>query len=429
MNPARIIARKRDGLTLDDGEIEYFLRGFTDESIPAYQMSALAMAILLRGMDLRETATLTRVMLESGTVLKWSASDRLPGDKHSTGGLGDKVSLVLAPLLAVAGINVPMISGRGLGPTGGTLDKLEAIPGFRADLTLDEFRRVVDRVGCVISGATRELAPADKKLYALRDVTGTVPSIPLITASILSKKLAAGLQGLVLDVKWGTGAFMKTLPEARALAESLVRVGTSMGLRISACLSDMNQPLGRMVGHTLEVDESLDVLQGRGPADVTELTLELGAELLRLLQLTETRPRGVEVLRRHIDSGEAYAKFREMVQAQGGDLSSSRPRAPESVVSSLSAGYVARVDAEQLGQLVIELGGGRRAAGDTIDPSVGFEMLVRLGDRIGRGDPLARLFAHRAGWETATEMFRAAIEISEMPLAPPPLVVDLVSPE
>ncbi len=279
MNPSQIIARKRDGGTLSAAEIAYFIQGYARGTIPDYQMAALAMAIYWRGMDEAETAALTEQMLRSGEVL---AGDDLSSrvDKHSTGGIGDKCSLVLAPLLACCGLTVPMISGRGLGPTGGTLDKLESIPGFRTDLSAEEIRQVVDRVGCVITGATPNLVPADRKLYALRDVTATVASIPLITASIMSKKLAEGLSALVLDVKFGSGAFMKTRHSARTLAQSMVATGERMGVRTTALLTDMNQPTGRLAGNAVEVDEAIGCLSGQGPEDLQRLTFALAAEIL-----------------------------------------------------------------------------------------------------------------------------------------------------
>ncbi len=289
-NPANVIAKKRDGVALTRDEIAEFVSGFTNGSIPDYQMSALAMAIYLRGMSEEETAALTEQMLASGVQLKWLAGSSVV-DKHSTGGVGDKVSLLLAPLLACCGLRVPMISGRGLGPTGGTLDKLESIPGFRTDLNLDEIREITNRVGCVIAGASAEIAPADRKLYALRDVTATVASIPLITASIMSKKLAEGLDALVLDVKVGSGAFMKTFRQARELARSLVETGRRMGVSTTALITDMSQPLGRMAGNAVEVDETVTALLGQGPADLIALTNSLGAELLVAAGLEDARRR------------------------------------------------------------------------------------------------------------------------------------------
>ena len=339
--------------------------------VPDYQMSAWAMAVFLRGMTVAEIAALTEHMLHSGATFKWPAGEAPKVDKHSTGGIGDKVSLPLAPLLACCDLQVPMISGRGLGATGGTLDKLEAIPGFRTNLSTAEMQAVTRKVGCVISGATADLVPADRKLYALRDVTGTVPSIPLITASIMSKKLAEGLDALVLDVKYGSGAFMKTLELARALARSMVDTGKRMGVPTAALLTDMNQPLGRMAGNANEVNESVDCLLGKGPADLTDVTLELGAELLVLTKSVVTTAAARRRLEGLIASGAALEKFREMVAAQGGNLDAPRPVAPAQDVASPRAGYVTAIDTEDIGIVIIELGGGRKKLGDKLDLSVG----------------------------------------------------------
>ena len=375
MNPSVLIAKKRDGGVLSAEEISYFLRGFTDGSIHDYQMSALAMAIFIRGMNVEETAALTETMLRSGTTLEWPAG--LPCvDKHSTGGIGDKTSLILAPLLACCGVRVPMISGRGLGATGGTLDKLEAIPGYRTNLSLPEIRDVVEKVGCTITGASAELAPADRKLYALRDVTGTVPSIPLITASIMSKKLAAGLDALVLDVKFGSGAFMKSLPQAEALAESLVNTGRRMGVKTTALLTDMNQPLGKMAGNANEVLESIHVLQNGGPQDVRELTLDLCCDVLVSSGKHPDRKSARQQMERALADGTAMERFEQMVAAQAGDPKANLELAPEKMVLAPRTGYITAMDTEALGLAVIEMGGGRRKMGDPIDFGVGFEMLV-----------------------------------------------------
>jgi pyrimidine-nucleoside phosphorylase len=427
MNAARIIETKRDGGELTDAEIGWFVSGFTRGDVPDYQMAALAMAVYLKGMTAAETAALTQHMLDSGVQLDWSAWDRPVVDKHSSGGLGDKVSLVLAPLLACCDVAVPMISGRCLGPTGGTLDKLESIPGFRTDLSLDELQQVVDRVGCAITGATADLAPADRKLYALRDVTATVPSIPLITASIMSKKLAEGLDALVLDVKWGSGAFMKTLADARHLAESLVATGKRMGVATTAIISDMNQPLGRMIGNAVEVSEAIETLSGGGPADLRELTVELGAELLQTARSDPTAELPRTHLSQILDSGAALEKFREMVAAQSGDLNAPRPRAAESVSESRQAGFVRAIDAARLGHLVIELGGGRKRVGDPIDHSVGIEWLVRIGDMVEPKTPIARVFAVLTKHEFATQEILASVTLVDEALEPPQLIVDRVS--
>ncbi len=415
LNPTQIISRKRDGESLQQEEIAFFVQGFADDLIPDYQMSALAMAIFLNGMTPEETACLTHEMLHSGTILEWPAGHVPMVDKHSTGGIGDKVSLILAPLLACCGVSVPMISGRGLGPTGGTLDKLESIPGFRTDLSIAEMQAIALSVGCVINSASHQLAPADRKLYALRDVTGTVPSVPLITASIMSKKLAEGLDALVLDVKCGAGAFMKTLPQARELAKSLVRTGEELGLKVSAILTDMNQPLGRMVGNAVEVDESVAALSGEGPDDLMQVTRVLGGDLLRLAGVAESRVAGEQMIQNHIDSGKAFEKLAAMVAAQGGNLDSPRTVAAASDVLTTGEGFVSTIDAEQLGFAVIEMGGGRKVKTDSLDHSVGFELLVRCGDRVEPNQPIARLFSQADQRDPIARMIRSAISIADEP--------------
>jgi pyrimidine-nucleoside phosphorylase len=392
VTPAELIARKRDGHTLTRDEIAFVIRGFVDSSIPEYQMSALAMAIFFQGMEDEETAALTQEMLLSGVRLEWPAGAAVV-DKHSTGGVGDKVSLVLAPLLASCGLRVPMISGRGLGPTGGTLDKLESIPGFRTDLSITEMQAIVERVGCVITGATEDLVPADRKFYGLRDVTATVPSIPLITASIMSKKLAESLNALVLDVKCGSGAFMKTRDQGVELANSLVRAGQRMGVRTTALVTDMNQPLGRMCGNALELDETLDCLAGEGPDDLRYVTLALGAELLVSAERCADPTAAESLLSDRLDSGAAREVFEQMVVAQGGDLKIGYQVAREQVVVAERSGFVTRMDTEALGMAVIDLGGGRRQIGDSVDHSVGIDMRAKIGDEVSAGDPLARVFA------------------------------------
>lgn len=430
MNLVTLIAKKRDGGELTSSEIGQFIAQYADGRLPDYQMSA--MAIYLRGMSVAETAALTEHMLASGAAFTWDDSAPPRVDKHSTGGIGDKVSLLLAPMLACCGAAVPMISGRGLGPTGGTLDKLEAIPGFRTNLSRAELRSVIDRVGCFISGATAGLAPADRKLYALRDVTATVPSIPLITASIMSKKLAEGLDALVLDVKYGSGAFMKSVFDARQLAQSLVDTGRRMGVTTSALLTDMNQPLGRMVGNAVEIDEAVAALEGVGPPDLIELTLALGVELLGAI----AAPAGPSAsdddalqtaraqLQRTIDSGAARERLALMAAAQGGDLDAPRPRASASDVTSPTAGYVARIDAERLGEAIIDLGGGRMQMDDPLDHSTGMEMLVRLADPIDAGHPLVRVFSPSDRRCQATETISASIEIADQRPPQSPLIIE-----
>src|SRR3954464_2194434 len=427
MNVVSLISKKRDGGELTEDEIGSLISGYVRGDVPDYQMASWAMAVYLRGMTVAEIAALTEHMLHSGVTFEWPAGESPKVDKHSTGGIGDKVSLPLAPLLACCDLQVPMISGRGLGATGGTLDKLEAIPGFRTNLSTAEFQQVCRDVGCVISGATADLVPADRKLYALRDVTGTVPSIPLITASIMSKKLAEGLDALVLDVKHGSGAFMKTLDDARALARSMVDTGKRMGVPTVALLTDMNQPLGRMAGNANEVNESVDALIGKGPTDLMEVTLALGAELLVLAKRESSTAAARKHLQKAISSGAGLEKFREMVAAQGGDLDAPRPVAPAHEIGSPWAGHVSKIDTEQIGRVIIELGGGRKQLGDKLDLSVGLEMLVRLGDHIEEGQPIVRLFAKPDAANRVRSQLVAAINIGDNRIDAPPLIVEPIT--
>lgn len=427
MNPVWTIAKKRDGEELSASEIREFISGYARDEVPDYQMSALAMAIYLRGMTTAEIAALTDSMLDSGDRFEWPAEGLPKVDKHSTGGIGDKVSLLLAPMLACCELAVPMISGRGLGATGGTLDKLESIPGYRTDLSIDEMRAVVEKISCAISGATADLVPADRKLYALRDVTATVPSIPLITASIMSKKLAEGLDALVLDVKFGSGAFMKTADLARKLAESMVATGHRMNVPTTAVLTDMNQPLGRMVGNAVEVNESIAALEGNGPEDLMEVTLALGAELLVATKKADSTNAATERLQHTVETGAAREKFFQMVAAQGGNLKEARAVAPASEVPAGRGGYIAAMDTEKLGQAVIAMRGGRKKLGDVLDLSTGFEILVRLGDKVDAGEPLGRLFSPANVAEKGRELFLSAIQISDEPPTVGPLILDRVS--
>jgi pyrimidine-nucleoside phosphorylase len=424
MNVAQLITAKRDGRELTAGEIRWLVQGYAAERIPDYQMAAWAMAVYFRGMTETETVALTQAMLESGQPLAWPKG-RPKVDKHSTGGIGDKTSIPLAPILATCGLDVPMISGRGLGATGGTLDKLEAIPGFRTDLSVGEIRKVIAEVGCVITGASAEIAPADKRLYSLRDVTATVPSIPLITASILSKKLSEGLDALVLDVKWGSGAFMKSRADARQLAESLVRVANLLGVRTRALITNMNRPLGRMIGNGLEIDESLEILAGLGPEDSRELTIRLAAELLLLSgmdeQLGSARNRIAQVL----DSGEARERFVQMVRAQGGDLTRDYSRATPRELRAPRSGFLAAVDGEELGFVVIELGGGRKVLGDKVDPGVGIEMLCETGQHVRAGEPVARVYARNQD-SLIDQRVLAALTWSSDPPVSEPLVAEVI---
>lgn len=433
MVPQWIIEKKRDGKELTPAEIDFFVQGFTRGEIPDYQMAALAMAIYLRGMTPDETALLTEAMLRSGDVLDTSAIPRPKVDKHSTGGIGDKISLPLAPLLACAGLAVPMISGRGLGITGGTLDKLEAIPGYRTNLSEREFLDIVGDIGCSIVGQTDRLVPADRKLYALRDVTATVPSIPLITASIMSKKLAEGIDHLLLDVKFGSGAFMRTRDDARRLAESLVRVGRAMRKNVRALLTDMNQPLGRAVGNALEVVEAAEILYGRGPADTTELTLAFAAELMVMAGRAPNADTARRTLRAAIESGAAIEKFREMIRRHGGDAEAVEDynRLPSATIQQpLTApctGYIAAVDAERIGRACLLLGAGRRRTDDAVDPAVGVAELVKVGERVEKGGVLAVAHANdRARLDEARRLLVEAFTFAEAPPAPAPLIAERV---
>lgn len=424
MNAVEIIAKKRDGKPLSADEIGWFVQRFATGELPDYQMASLAMAVFLNGMESSETACLTDEMLKSGTRLKHVDDGRPLVDKHSTGGIGDKTSLVLAPLLACCDLRVPMLSGRGLGPTGGTLDKLECIEGYRTDLSVEELQAVVQEVGCVITGASEQLAPADRKLYALRDVTATVPSIPLITASIMSKKLAESLDALVLDVKFGTGAFMKSMDDAKQLAESLTETGASMILPTTALLTNMNEPLGRMIGNAVEVQECLDFLRGEPIADdLAELTYALASELV-----VATKNITIDVARAtledHIKSGRAMECFERMVLAQSGSTKFDFDVAPTSEFNSDRSGFVSSIDAEQLGIAIIDLGGGRRTKSDTIDHSTGLKMLVRVGDKVDADQPLMRVFAKDAS--IVTDRLRNAIQISDGPPDTIPLIADKI---
>jgi pyrimidine-nucleoside phosphorylase len=398
---AELIAKKRDGGTLTKDELTGLIAGFMDGSVADYQMSAFAMAVFFRGMSFDETVAMTLAMRDSGEVVDLSRLTAPKVDKHSTGGVGDKVSICLAPMVAACGVVVPMMSGRGLGHTGGTLDKLEAIPGFRVDLSVSEFRAQLRKLGCALSGQTGDLAPADKRLYALRDVTGTVESIPLITSSILSKKLAEGIDALVLDVKVGRGAFMKTEADARALARSLVKVGRLAGKRVSAILTDMSSPIGLTVGNALETAEAFEVLHGGGPEDLCELTYALGGEMLRAAGIAKSKTQAERMLSRTIADGSAAQKMVQIVEAQGGDarvvdepdrLKLARHR---QTVSAARQGVVREIDPLEIGYASMGLGAGRTRAEDAVDSGAGIRLHVRVGDRVRAGDPLATLYSSK----------------------------------
>lgn len=415
MIPAVIISKKRDGEKLSESEIRFMVSNYAKDVIPDYQMAALAMAIFIRGMDPQEISQLTDAMIDTGNRLR-RVSQRPRVDKHSTGGLGDKTSLILAPLLACCSLDVPMISGRGLGITGGTLDKLEAISGFRCNLSEEESERQLSKIGCFITGATDSLVPADKKLYGLRDVTGTVPSVALITASIMSKKIAETLDALVLDVKWGTGAFLETESKARELAGSLCSNGQRARIQTTALLSDMNQPLGRMVGNACEVDESILVMQGSGPAEVWELTKELSARALVSVGNASDLPTARQILQSHLDSGRVMERFEQMVAAQGGDLKSPRKLGKISRVLADRSGWLSRIDGQKLGQAIILMGGGRMQSNQAIDPSVGLAMEKRLGERVQKGELLLEILCDDSSKaQAASLLIHSALQIDETP--------------
>jgi pyrimidine-nucleoside phosphorylase len=418
-----LIRKKRDGGSLTTTEIEALIAGSTNGSIPDYQMAAWLMAVVLRGMTREETAALTQAMLHSGEVLDLSSVAARKVDKHSTGGVGDKTSLVLAPLVAAGGLSVPMISGRGLGHTGGTLDKLESIPGFRVGLSVPDFQHVLQACGCCMIGQTETIAPADRRLYALRDVTGTVESPYLICASIMSKKLAEGTDALVLDVKTGSGAFMKNEEDAVFLAELMVETGESMGKQMAALITDMNQPLGRMVGNALEVQECVEILHGRGPADLRDLCLELAAWMFYLGGACKTVAHGKERSAQLLSSGKAFERFRQMVELQGGDVSviddpTHLPRAGHLVdVASRRGGFVAAIACEQIGTACVILGGGRERKEDSIDPSVGIAVHKKIGDQVSAGETLCTLYCHS---DAQAQRARSLLEESYQIEAAPP---------
>lgn len=425
-----LITKKRDGGRLSDEDIERVIVALETGEFAEYQMSALLMAIFFRGMDDAETVALTRAMLYSGDVLDLSAVRGVKVDKHSTGGVGDKVSICLAPLVAACGVSVPMVSGRGLGHTGGTLDKLEAIPGFSVRLDAEAFQRIVADVGTCMIGQTSRIAPADKRIYALRDVTGTVESIPLIVASILSKKLAEGIDALVLDVKVGRGAFMKTEEDARQLAEALVRVGSAAGKHVTALLTDMSAPLGRMVGNAIETREAIEVLHGRGPADLLECTLALGAEMLRLGRVADTDAEARARLEQSIADGSAARTMARMIQAQGGDPRvvddlDLLPSAPVKVaVLAERGGFITGVDPLEIGLSAVAMGAGRTRVDQEVDPVVGIELEVARGAAIEEGAPLAYLHVrHARDAEAVLARVRDAFQIGAERAPIPALVI------
>ena len=430
MRAVDIILSKRDGRTLTREEIRFFVDGVTAGTLPDYQASALLMAILLRGMTAEETAALTDAMVHSGVRVDLRDIPGVKVDKHSTGGVGDKTSLILAPLAAACGVPVPMMSGLGLGHTGGTLDQLEAIPGFRVNLSLEEMKAALARVGCAMIGQTAQIAPADKKLYALRDVTGTVESIPLISASIMSKKIAEGIDALVLDVKTGSGAFMKTEADSRRLAESLVAIGNASGVKTEAIITAMESPLGHAVGNALEVIECLEVLKGRGPQDLIEVSVALTARMLVLGRVADDLPAAVLMVRQAIASGAGLERFRGIIEVQGGDprIVDDYGRMPHvadrHLVTASRAGFVTAVNAELVGRASVALGAGRDRVDDPVDPAVGIMVVAKPGDAVREGAPVLELhYRDRPRLEAAMRLTSQAITIGDQPPPPARLIV------
>ncbi|MQA29049.1 MAG: thymidine phosphorylase [Luteitalea sp.] len=433
MRAVDIIIRKRDGYALTREEIAHFVTGVTEGSLPDYQASALLMAIVVRGMSSEETAWLTEAMVDSGIRVDLGDIDGVKVDKHSTGGVGDKTSLIVAPVAAACGLLVPMMSGRGLGHTGGTLDKLEAIPGFRVDLSLEQMKAALATVGCAMLGQTAQIAPADKKLYALRDVTGTVESIALISASIMSKKIAEGIDALVLDVKTGSGGFMKTEADSRRLAESLVSIGNASGVKTEAVITAMDSPLGRAVGNALEVIECIEVLKGGGPADLIAVSVELTARMLVLGRIAPDKDDAERRVRAAIQSGAALERLGRIIENQGGDRrvideASRFPTAAERhVVKASRTGFITRLDAEGVGRASVALGAGRDRVEDTVDPAVGLLVLRKPGDQVSAGEPLLEIhYRDGARLEAALALARAAIAIDDRPAPALPVLASEV---
>ena len=433
MRAVDIIQKKRDGGALTPDEIRFFVQGVTDSSLPDYQAAALLMAILLRGMSGAETSVLTDAMVSSGLRVDLSDIPGVKVDKHSTGGVGDKSSIVIAPLVAACGGIVPMMSGRGLGHTGGTLDKLESIPGFRTNLSLTEMRTSLASIGCALIGQTREIAPADKRLYALRDVTGTIESVPLISASIMSKKIAEGIGALVLDVKSGRGAFMKSAADARRLAESLVAIGKSAGVQTQAVITSMDSPIGCAVGNANEVVECIELLKGHGPSDLLENSLELSERMLIVAGVAKNRDEAASRCRRMLDSGHALERLRAIIERQAGDPRviddyNLMPQAPsEHIVRAPNDGFITGLDALLVGRAAVMLGAGRDKVDDDVDPGVGIMIAARVGDAVRAGDAVLRVrYRSERRLENALPLLSDAVRVGETPVVPPPLIMDEV---
>ncbi len=428
-----IIARKRDGSPLTRSEIGEFVNGYLSGVIPDYQASALLMAILIRGMNTEETFALTEFMLKSGKVLSLDAIRGLKIDKHSTGGVGDKVSLMLAPMVASCGVVVPMVSGRGLGHTGGTLDKLESIPGYRTGLSINEFKKILKKCGVSIIGQTSDIAPADKKIYALRDVTATVESIPLITASILSKKLASGTDGILFDIKCGNGAFMKTIEDAEALAKSLVKTSHKFGKMARAVITSMDQPLGNAVGNSLEVIEVIEYLKGKRPADLDEVVISLGVQMLLMGGIAKSAKKAEGILIDSIDNGSALRKFEEFVKLQGGDVRVVDDPSLLDIADRFMDfkasrdGYISSFDTLKVGLAANTLGAGRKRIEDKVDFGVGFIFRRKLGERVRRGDVIAEIYArNKSAAGEASRMLSESIRITSRKPKLPPRIIKLI---
>ena len=428
-----LIYKKRHGEELSEAEIRFLIERYSNDAIPDYQMAAFAMAVYFQHMTEAETLHLTRAMAESGETVEFHDIDGFIADKHSTGGVGDKVSLVLMPLVAAAGLHMGKLSGRGLGHTGGTIDKLESIPGFDADLSIDQFQTLVHEQGMAISESSANLAPADHKLYALRDATATVESIPMIVGSILSKKLAVGSHGMVFDVKTGAGAILPEYERMAEIAELLVKTGQGAGRQAAALLTDMSQPLGKAVGNGLELREAIETLQGNGPSDVAEIALALGAELLVMAGQAEDPDDGADRLHRHIEDGSAFERFRTMIRSQGGDLGpvddvGRLPQADERLpIEAPSAGVVHALNARAIGEAANLLGAGRSEKGQSIDHAVGVELVAKVGDAVEQGEPIAYLHVNdRANVSTATERLTSALDVGDESVEAPTLVHERV---
>ncbi len=433
MRMVDLIAKKRDHIELTTEEIEWMIRNYTDKVIPDYQMSAFLMAVVFNGMTPAERLALTQAMVGSGEVVDLSAIEGIKVDKHSTGGVGDKTSLILGPLVASMGVPVAKMSGRGLGHTGGTLDKLESISGMTIELDMERFIEQVNEIKLAIIGQTGNLAPADKYLYALRDVTATVESIPLIASSIMSKKIAAGADAIVLDVKFGAGAFMKTLEDAKQLAQAMVEIGRDAQRQTVAFLTDMNQPLGSAIGNALEVKEAIETLKGHGPKDLEELVLQLASQMVVLAKKAPDVETAYEQLKEKLHRGEAFNKFKEFVQAQGGDVAQIEnpdllPKADSIIpVKASQSGYVHQIDALSIGLAAMKLGAGRATKDDMIDMAVGVVLDKKVGDSVGEGDVLAYIHANRVDNAEAISYIQKAYCICKDPVCPPTLIYDVIA--